>query len=688
MKSIRVFLFVGLLLALPAWVGSVSASESRWDNLLDVACRFTWYPKADLQNLLEEKGAEYGQPLSGYRDNLVARLTGRSDEVRQLEQGDFQPGSPWVDYYRLALSEFCLYLASDQMTHLDNAEVALNVFKEKHRQGDVAFWKHLFAAYRQMARKDSEAFTAAVFDLWEDVVLKQEVDDILMDADRSKVGFVKELPHLYENVAHLIIRRAIIEKEMGNLAPLGIVVLSIGEKLTLENGYQNLVKAIAERMDGAYSDNYNLNFAVAFLEGTANRNDFEAARTSEELIAKFNAARKFYRLAYFWADTSKGRAAVLARHMGFLTYVTRRMSDPDDTVATTRFFEKLPGVATGYLDKATELYDRLAEKPVQRGGFVAEGFYKRSDYLASMHRLWDATGKLSIMLADYYKSRRKPNDIDTLFPVESPLLKYCALFQRHARIDQEIVPNNAYFLAAYAARELADLYQQLSRYSTGVTADNLFFAYQMQAVELFPLDLTTVLQLAYQANQDGQVEKYFQYITPVADRLEQSKATRLWLANHQTEFNGIIDNVLDIVPAIMRDAYSHLNVIRESEGSEDGFYRKAVVLQRLVSGLGEEGSENPLDDVLAALGKADFSGNAPMVLVAEGTWPSDIRTETMNILQQEEGYPFTRFKNKLFGSLEGSGHIFLRELFYEVPYEDHQYVQLIRALRNPESMAK
>jgi hypothetical protein len=509
-----------------------------------------------------------------------------------------------------------------------------------------------------------------------------------MDTDRSKVGFVKELPHLYENVVHLIVRRAIIEQEMGNLAPLGVIVLSIGEKLTLENGYGNLVKAIAERMDGAYSDNYNLNFAVAFLEGTANRNDFETARDSEDLIAKFNAARKYYRLAYFWADSSKGRAAVLSRHMGFLTYVTRRMSDPDDPVATTRFFEKLPGVAVGYLDKATDLYDRLAQKPVQHGGFVAEGFYKRSEYLGSMHRLWDATGKLSIMLADYYKSRRKPNDLGTLFPVEGPLLTYCALFQRHARIDQEIVPNNAYFLAAYAARELADLYQQLSRYSTGIFADNLFFAYQLQAVEIFPIDLTAILQLAYQANQDGQVEKYFQYMTPVADRLEQSAVTRSWLVNHQTAFNGLVDNVLDVVPAIMKDVYSHLNVIRESEGSEDSFYHKAVVLQRIVSGLGEDRSEDNLDDILAALGKTDFSGNAPLALVVEGPWPADIKTETMNILQEEKGYPFTRFKNKLFGSLEGPEHIFLRELFYEVPYDDHEYVQLIRALRTPEATGK
>lgn len=334
MKSVKLGIILGVLLVLPALAGA-----SQWDSLLDVAHRFSWYPKSDLQNLLQEKGTEYGESLEEYRDDLMQTLTSDVGPDGRLQETALLVGKPLADYYRLALSEFCLYLASDEIVHLDNAQTVLSVYSDKQPQGDVAFWKHLFAAYKQMAVKDSPRFVSSVFSLWENVVLKQEVDDILLDAERAKVGFVKELPHLYENIAHLIIRRAIIEQEMPDLAALGTVVLSIGNNLTLDNGYNNLVKAIAERMEGVSSDNYNLNFAVAFLEGTANRNDFESATDPDILVAKFNAARKFYQLAYFWADTNKGRATIMAQYMGFLTYVTRRMSDPNDPVATTRFLK-------------------------------------------------------------------------------------------------------------------------------------------------------------------------------------------------------------------------------------------------------------------------------------------------------------------------------------------------------------
>jgi hypothetical protein len=674
MKLVKLGVILGLLFVLPALAGA-----SQWDSLLDVAYRFSWYPKSDLQSLLQDKGKEYGESIESYRDGLVQALASDIGPDGRLQKDALLVGKPLADYYRLSLAEFCLYLSSDEMVHLDNAETAISVFSDKQPQGDVAFWRHLFAAYRQMSLKDSPGFVASVYSLWENVVLKLEVDDILMDADRAKVGFVKELPHLYENIAHLVIRRAIIEQEMPDLASLGTVILSIEDKLTLENGYKTLVEAIAERMDGVSSDNYNLNFAVAFLEGTANRNDFESATNPDILIAKFNAARKFYQLAYSWADTNKGRATIMAQYMGFLTYVTRRMSDPDDPVATTRFFEQLPGVAAAYLDKGIELYDTLAVRANQPNGYIADGYYKRSNYLMSMHRLWDASGKLSIILADYYKERRKAHEIETLFPVESPLLKYCALFQKHARIDQDIVPDNAYFLAAYAARELADLYQQLSEYSTGVEANSLFFAYQLQAIELFPFDITTILQLAYQSNLDGRVENYFQYMTPIAEKLQESKVVDMWLTNHDTPFNAMIGHVGKDIPGIMLNAYTLLNVIRESQGTEDGFYRKAIVLEKVFDA--RTSDEADVDPVMLTIGKADFTVGEQGALL-DGTRLSGVfAARVADILNDGQVYPFTRLKNKLYGSLDGPEHGFLRALFYEMPYDEHQYVQLIRSLR-------
>lgn len=673
MKSIKLAIIFGVLLVLPAFAGA-----AQWDGLLDVAYRFSWYPKKDVQSLLQEKGEEYGISLEDYRAGLMDTLTSGMAPDGRLQRADLLAGKPLAYYYRLALAEFCLYLSNDDTVHLDNAETVLSVFSDKEPRGDVDFWRHLFTAYRNMAERNSPRFIDSVFALWENVVLKQEVDDILMNGERAKVGFVKELPHLYENMAHLVIRRAIIEQEMANLAPLGTIILSIEDKLTLENGYKNLVKAISERMEGVSSDNYNLNFAVAFLEATANRNDFEAATESDQLVAKFNAARKFYQLAYYWADTNKGRATIMGQYMGFLTYVTRRMVDPDDAVATTRFFEKLPGMAVAYLDKGIELYDVIAR---QSDDFATDGYRKRGNYLISMHRLWDATGKLSIMLADYYKSRRKPHEIETLFPVESPLLKYCALFQRYARVDQDIVPDNAYFLAAYAARELADLYQQLSEYSTGVEASSLFFVYQLQAVELFPSDVTSILQLAYQSNLDGRVEEYFQYITPIARRLDQSKVVKSWLDNHDTRFDAIVSHVGKEIPGIMLNAYTHLNVIRESEGTEDGFYRKAIVLEKVFDVRSDD--NDAVDRIMTALGKEDFSGSRPVALLSGEPLSQPLAGKVGTVLGNGESFPFSRLKNKLYGSLDGPEHRFLRALFYEVPFEQHPYVQLMRRVREP-----
>ncbi len=151
----------------------------------------------------------------------------------------------------------------------------MNILSGKAQQADVAFWLHLYKAYQQMLAHDNRAFSNAVYDLWQNVVLKLEVDNLRIQRDIGKAGFVKSLPYLYENVAHLIIRRAIVEEQIAGLSSLGVIVLSIEDKLTVENGYKTVVEATVERMRGLNSDNYNLNFAVAFLEAIASRNDFE-----------------------------------------------------------------------------------------------------------------------------------------------------------------------------------------------------------------------------------------------------------------------------------------------------------------------------------------------------------------------------------------------------------------------------
>jgi hypothetical protein len=678
MKFIRFSLLFFLLSLVSFKVAAAEASLSPWDPLLEVTYRFSWYPQSDLQALLEEKGQEYGTTLEVYRDRLLEELGIAEGVGGRLDAASLPDGQAWKKYYLLSQAEYVLFLASNNSRHLENAQTAMTILAGKNDQPDVSFWRHLYDSQLALERNDRRAFIANVFDLWQNVILKVEVDDLRMQDPLAKAGFVKSLPYLYENLAHLIITRAIVEKEMSNLAPLGAIVLAIEDKLTVENGYHALVEATVERMRGLNSDNNNLNFAVAFLEATANRHAFEEEKDPAMLVDRFNQAEKFYLLALDWADTKQGEAAVLPQYMGFLNYLTRRLADSEDPLRKEPFFVAIPGTADRYLDQAISLYDDMAGPELIRGGFADAGFNRRDDYVAAMHKLWDSSAKLAIMLGSYYKTPVGSNGKMARFPAESPLIKYCGLFSRHARQNIEIVPDNAFFLVAYAAGELAGIYRELDEYSTDSRPGNLFFGYQLQAVETFPVDILGILQLAYQANQDGHLESYFQHINPIADRFRKTEVVRRWLSGNHTEYDGIVETIPTAVPQVMTNAYSLVNFIQDTGSSEDGMYRKTFAMNQVLFATGRDSGAEDRERLLRAMGAADFSNGT--IVLDDGLRkqvPVELAEHVEGALSEISLYQYGRLKNELYASVTSPIHQLLRQLFYEIPYDQHQYTQMI-----------
>ena len=680
MKLFRFALILMVVCLVPMRSMAETLPQGQWDNLLDVTYRFSWYPQDDLQQLLAEKGIEYGQELEEYRDLLRQELQLQTGAEDRIDTQSAAEGQQWKKYYHLSLAEFCLFLANDDPLQLENARAVMEVLSGKSQQADVAFWLYLYDAYQEMLAKDARAFSNAVYDLWQNVVLKLEVDNLRIQREMGKAGFVKSLPYLYENVAHLIIRRAIVEEQIPGLSSLGVIILSIEDKLTVENGYRTVVEATVERMRGLNSDNYNLNFAVAFLEAIASRNNFEGEQNPDLLVAKYQRADSYYGLAWEWADTRKGKAAVLSQHMGFSTYVTRRLSDSGDPLTADPFFSELPAAADRQLDQAIALYNELAAPGVQGGEYTSAGFYERNNYLAAMHKLWDSTAKLAIMLAGYYEDTRQAVLHGQIFPAESPLLKYLALFEKYARNDADIVPDNAYFLAAFAAGELADLYRKLGDYSTGAQASELFFAYQLQAVELFPVDIVGILQLAYQANQDGRVEDYFDYTSRIGDRLQESAVGQ---SDRQGDYAAIVGQMHEDIPQVMTNAYSLVNFIQESGGTEEGIYRKALAMNRVLQAVENKVDDEFVERLMLALGQADFSEGTIALdpQLAEPLSP-ELFAKVQSILAEVSSYRYNRLKNELYASLSSPMHKVLRQLYYDVPYQQHQYPQLLAVIRS------
>lgn len=683
MRLLRIAILVGVFLSFSLPGFASGQASTKWDSLLDVTYQFSWYPKKDLQDLLDSKALEFGQSLTEYRNLLVQDLTVGRTPSRLLDAELFVQGRPWKKYYSLSLAEFCLFLASDREESLLNAKTALSVLSGRIDQFEIGFWHYYFAAYGDLLRNDSKAFVLSVFQVWKNVVLKLEIDDILMESAISKTGFVKSLPYLYENIAHLIVRRAIVEKEMSELYPLGGIVLDLQERLEIENGYRNIINPVVERMHGVNSDNLNINYAVAYLEATANRYDFEDEMSAELVESKFNLARKYYRLAYLWADTRKGKAAILTQYMGFLNYITRRISDGNDMLAVNPFFKNIPSDANGYLDNAVALFDELALPEIIQGGYVAEGFDKKNDYIEAMHHLWDASAKLAIRLADYYMGEYASSDISNKMPAEIPLNKYNLMFQKHAKENFEIIPDNAYFLASYAAGELAELQRQLSAYSTDGKTSLRAFTYQLQATEIFPLNLPGILQLAYQSAQDGLSREYFRYTTPLASQLRRSKVTNTWLANNTTAYNKMIAVVPEVSSGVIESAHALINFQAQGEATEDGLFRKTLVMGWIGSSLQNSGIKTEkIDAILAAIGEKNFSDpDVNLDSLVNSVLPKRLRQSSDHIKMITENYQFSKLKNELYGSMDHPVHGYLRDVYYDIPYEKHQYVEMENSLQ-------
>lgn len=678
MKSLKIALFALVFCLLPL-MGMARPVAAQWGSLLDVTYRFSWYPREDIRQLLAEKAVEYGQSLEGYRDQLRRELAIGMGPGGDIEVKRAAEGLQWRKYYHLSLAEFCLFLVSDDEQALHNARSVMGVLEGRAQQADVAFWQHLYGAYGQILSRDADGFNAAVYDLWQKVILPLEVDDLRMDRDLEKAGFVRSLPYLYENLAHLIIRRAIVEEQIEGLSPLGVIVLSMRDRLSVENGYRTVVEATVERMRGLNSDNYNLNFAVAFLEAIASRNAFEGEQNPELLVERYQRAESFYRLAWDWANTTKGRAAVLSQHMGFSTYITRRLSNPEDPLNQIAFFATLPAMADRQMDQAIALYTELSDPRIRTGGYVQAGFYEQTNYLSAMHRLWDSTAKLGIMLSGYHKGSRETTVHGQAFPAESPLVKYLTLFENHAQKDVEIVPDNAYFLAAFAAGELADLYRRLGNYSANALVGELAFAYQLQAIEIFPIDIVGILQLAYQASQDGRVEDYFHYTGTIGRALEGLAVASLGSEPRQGAHAVFVGHLFRDIPQVLRNAYALLNSIQHTDGTEEGMYRKVLAMNRILLTLENKVSSDFLAGILAALGQADFSEGVIALDPQIGQELSaDDFARLQGILREVSTYEYDRLRNELYASLTSPMHKLLRNLYYGKPYDGHQYSRLLR----------
>ncbi len=667
MRMFRIAIVFILIFSVCPYALAETPAFTKWGNLMDVAYKFTWYPTSDLQDLLKTKADEYGKSLEDYCGFLADELTKGPAKAESFAPESFVTGKDWKLYYKLGVAQFCLFLSNGKEVHLENAKSALSVVSGKMALSNVAYWHHMFQAYYSLVKKDRNTFVSSVFGIWEGVVLKLEVDDILMMGSReSKPELVKSLPFLYENLAHLIITCGIFDYSMTDLYPLGVIIVSINKKLSIENGYKSIVESIVERMHGLKSDCSNLNFAVAFVEATANQYDFEDEKSASLVVSKYNLARTYYEMAISWSNTLKGKAAILTQYMGFNNYIIRRLIDKDDLLATNPFFNKIPEEGNKLAVNAMELYAQLAQSEDREADIEESGFDDKKNYYTAMHHLWDSLSKLLMMQSAYYKSVYKPNELDKLHVAEGPLLQYLSFFKKNTATDSAIVPDSAFFLAAYAEREMAELYRQASSYSTKIEINNLAFEHQLKAIKMFPLDITGILKLAHQTNQEGRLNLYWQEAGPVASNFRTSKVSSIWAEKVEGDNKTYINVTVEVVPDIINKASFLVKVLQQSSNadSEEELCRKTIILTKLLMTFKKNYSDEDIEKALSSVAKLSLKGKKVGSAIKKSL-PANMADEAKTVHGIDLKYDFAGLKNELFSSTDHIIHSYLRALYYE-----------------------
>jgi hypothetical protein len=684
MKVSRFIILLAFLLAISPPTAAAQKRSADWDNLIEISHQFTWYPRNDVQELLRIKGDEYGQTLEEYQNILIAELTDGAATGKLIDTAFFVTPKPWKLYYHLAIAEFCGFLAHDDPIYLENAIAVLSVISAKIEMPSVSFWYYLFQSYSDVIKKDHNSFVKSVFQLWKNAILQSEINQMMIQSNQYNTEFKSDIHYFHENIAHLIITRAIIEKQLPDLHSLSRIIISLQDKLTLENGYKRFIEAIVERLQGLKSDNNNLNFAVAFVEATANQYEFEDEKSKQLIVDKYNTAHLSYDLALAWANTRKGKAAILTQFMGFYNYIVRRLIEKDPLLTSHSAFLGVTSEANTLADTSINLYHQLVKPSKKKDGFIQDGFQKRSNYIESLHQLWDSSAKLLMTLASYYKQTQPSTKTRETSLSEGLLLKYLTFFHRYTRVNTEMVPDNAFFTAAYAASQLSEQYSVTKRFSTDMALNNLAFAYQLQAVELFPLDILGILKLAHQTEQENRPRMYFQYVAPLAFRMRDSMVARSWLDKNPPDYKNSIAITLNVAPNIVDKAFLFINVLQQAEGSqtEEDLYNKLLILSGIFTALESQNFEEQIPNVLAAVAKREFSNDRDSFMKnMDGLIPSEIQDTLLSMPELKTNFSITRLKNELYASPDIKIHSFLRELYYENPYAPHQYTLLLKQLR-------
>ena len=575
-------------------------AQSKWDIYLDHAYELTYWDSNELKAWLTERETEFGQTLAQFTEEWHGKIDGPAENAGSDSLQNDRLPYPEQAYRRLAVAELLLYLKTGDAARLDKAVHGIERLKSKFEKPEIAYWYYNIHAFEALSggsvdpRKASEEFAKNIFRIWLDIILPREEAHTLLnvpDIPVSMRDFSFSLPYLYENIADLILSKAIIRSQIKDTGSLGAIITGLADRLSIQNGYADKVKAVVNRMSGPASDNHNLSFTVIFLEAEANRfmaqNGLNKEGPSPSAEDAFRKSYLYYNLAYDWANTKQGKASVLSDYLDLVSFAYSRLPERDKLTGSI-FFATLSG-HEGFLtiERAIHLYEDLATPEMRERAWTAQGFSERKDYITTMHNLWNSIAEQSLWSAYYHEKGMTLRDIENysekVISCQTELLSYLKFFERNIQSGyMDIVPDNAYFNAADAAAKYSALQHRLAPYSIGMSSYYRSFARLLQYIELFPYDPEAIMELAQQLNEMGKPELFVEYVLPLADQFRKSDVMKKWkLHNAGGPAVASLEVLQEVIPEIIMKANTLIYLQRQgAEIAQDVISQRLLEIQK------------------------------------------------------------------------------------------------------------
>lgn len=661
-KIIILFLLPVILVA-----ATCNAAEyNYWSDFLPKAHRYTYQGKDRLLKRLEYMKNKFGISLEDHNRTLLAEVTGTTGDQAPLEldQSDIITDLSSNKYMNAAIGQYLEYIASSRIKNLKNAALLIKQLKPSFEINKTYhYWNYIIEASSSLAGKNPEKFKDVMYSLWQDIIIPIKLNK---DNGLASPGtFSAELDHICANALYLITEKSIIEYRNSHMDTLGSMAVNLSNMLPEDEKYYRTMMRFYE---GRNSDSSNLNFSVAYVHGLVQANMLDNARSATEYENTFKRAINLFDLAYHWAGTDKGKAAVLMRKAQPISKTWAYIYDGSNLTNRAYFKTDLLPLSQRNLEDCEKVFKRLACPLGQRAEAIKSNGFKdnKKDYSLTLRSLWSTY----IMLMQWQTScLYKSGDYDLKKRAKKNFADQIIFSEEYFNNPKyaDLIPAEAFFSTSSCASRLAFYFADKAKdkNTPGLIKQALYF--QAYSSRLNPLAINDLVLFAniYQLDLEQGVA-FINLFKPLSDVVAAS-------IRSSESGDGYLKykDCLGYLASEVGSLYSSLpKIVEYVTGAGDNICRNAIIFSNLYEAIIADYGPIRTRKELGEFYKKDGLKNPRQALrdiLSNDIYNSISQSITRG--RKLNPYNYYRMNVEMQEVPESPLHLFLKKLYYNTEKE-------------------